>query len=122
MRRYFIVASRIDELLRLPCLPFLRPKLARLSSFPIRLSSCATARSKHYHASCNTSWLADERNARPPSLSAASEQVGTDKRGHSYCPHAASNRLRDDSAAPSSVVFATSFTSCKILCPEPAST
>src|SRR5262249_10144438 len=42
--------------------------------------------------------------------------------GHSHCPHAASNRLRDDSAAPSSVVFATSFTSCKILCPDPAST
>src|SRR5215813_14782846 len=67
--RYFFVASRIDELLRLPCLPFLRPKLARLR------------------------W-----------------------------PHAASDRLRDDSAAPSSVVFATSFTSCIILCPEPAST
>src|SRR5262249_29270695 len=28
--RYFFVASRIDELLCLPCLPFLRPKLARL--------------------------------------------------------------------------------------------
>ncbi len=30
MHRYFIVASRIDELLRLVCLPFLRPKPARL--------------------------------------------------------------------------------------------
>ena len=30
MRGYFIVASRSDELLRLACLPFLRPKLARL--------------------------------------------------------------------------------------------
>ncbi len=30
MRRYFIVGSRIDELLRLACLPFLPTKLARL--------------------------------------------------------------------------------------------
>ena len=30
IRRYFIVASRIDELLRLPYFPFLRLKLARL--------------------------------------------------------------------------------------------
>jgi hypothetical protein len=30
MRRYFIVGPRIDELLRLACLPFLPTKLARL--------------------------------------------------------------------------------------------
>jgi len=30
MRRYFIVGSRIDELLRLACLPFLPTKPARL--------------------------------------------------------------------------------------------
>ena len=30
MRRYFIVGSRVDELLRLACLPFLPTKLARL--------------------------------------------------------------------------------------------
>jgi hypothetical protein len=60
MRGYFIVASRSDELLRLACLPFLRPKLARafaVSSFPIRLSLCATARSKHCHSKCGDKML-----------------------------------------------------------------
>jgi hypothetical protein len=38
-----------------------------VSSLPIALSLCATARSKDCHAG-TTSWLADGRNARPPSL------------------------------------------------------
>src|SRR5262249_53792294 len=71
IRRYFFVASRVDELLRLPCLPFLRPKLARL---------CCELISHQVELMCHGQikalpcelvtpvGLLDERNARLQSL------------------------------------------------------
>src|SRR5262245_15418656 len=82
-----------------------------VSLFPIRLSSCATAD--------QSTAMRVVTNVHPAFAGRVVKLV--DKCGP-HCPHAASNRLRDDSAVPSSVVFATSFTSCKILCPDPAST
>ncbi len=59
----------------------------------------------------HSSWVPGARN--DPGKCSRTEKSG--------CSHHLV-RPRDDSAASSSVVFATSFTSCMILCPEPAST
>src|SRR6266404_7534670 len=41
-----------------------------------------------------------------------------DRACRSNSPHAASDRLREDSATPCTVVFATSFAPCIMLCPS----